>query len=77
MIMLMKYGLYSAIVDAFDSGLIKIARGEKPELVDLVHRIMYGEKPDPSSLTAEEAKYAKTVRVLTGESLYSHSWLEI
>jgi len=77
MIMLMKYGLYSAIVDAFDSELIKIARGEKPELVDLVHRIMYGEKPDPSSLTAEEAKYAKTVRVLTGESLYSHSWLEI
>ena len=77
MIMLMKYGLYSAIVDAFDSELIKIARGEKPELVDLVHRIMDGEKPDPSSLTEEEAKYAKTVRVLTGASLYSHSWLEI
>ena len=77
MIMLMKYGLYSAIVDAFDSELIKIARGEKPELVDLVHRVMNGEKPDLSSLTEEEVKYVKTVRVLTGESLYSHSWLEI
>jgi cobalamin-dependent methionine synthase I len=77
MIMIMKYGLYSAIVDAFDSELIKIARGEKPELVDLVHRIMDGEKPDPSSLTEEETKYAKSVKVLTGESLYSHSWLEI
>jgi len=77
MIMLMRYGLYSAIVDAFDPELIKIARGEKPEIVDLVHRVMDGEKPDLSSLGEEEVKYVKTVRVLTGESLYSHSWLEI
>ena len=77
MIMLMRYGLYSAIVDAFDSELIQIARGEKPELVNLVHRVMDGEKPGLSSLTEEEVKYVKTVRVLTGESLYSHSWLEI
>ncbi|GAG86531.1 unnamed protein product, partial [marine sediment metagenome] len=38
LMMLLKYGLYSAIVDAFDSELIKIAKNEKPELVDLVHR---------------------------------------
>ncbi len=77
MMMLMKYGLYSAIVDAFDPELIEIARGKRPELVDLVHRLMDGEKPDLLSLGEEEAKYVKTVRVLTGESLYSHSWLEI
>jgi len=77
MIMLMKYGLYSAIVDAFDSELVKIARGEMPEVVDLVYRVMDGEKPALSSLGEEEVKYVKTVRVLTGESLYSHSWLEI
>jgi len=77
MIMLMRYGLYSAIVDAFDPELVKIAKGEKPELVDLVHRVMDGERPDLSSLGEEEVKYVKTVRVLTGESLYSHSWLEI
>jgi len=77
LMMLMKYGLYSAIVDAFDSELIKIARGEKPELVDLIYRVMDGEKPDLSSLSEEEVKYVKTVRVLTSESLYSHSWLEI
>jgi 5-methyltetrahydrofolate corrinoid/iron sulfur protein methyltransferase len=75
--MLMKYGLYSAIIDAFDSELISIARGKKPEIVDLVYRVMDGDKPDLSSLTEEEVKYVKTVRVLTGESLYSHSWLEI
>jgi cobalamin-dependent methionine synthase I len=77
MMMLMKYGLYSAIVDAFDADLVKIARGEKPEQVDLVHRVMDGEKPDLLSLGEEELKYLKTVRVLTGDSLYSHSWLEV
>lgn len=77
LMMLMKYNLYSAIVDAFDAELVKIAKGERPKLVNLVHRIMDGERPDPSSLTEEEVKYAKTVRVLTGETLYTHSWLEI
>ncbi|MFC1978121.1 dihydropteroate synthase [Chloroflexota bacterium] len=77
LIMLMRYGLYSAIVDVFDSELVKIAKGEMPEIVDLVHRVMDGEKPDLSSLSQKEVEYAKTVRVLTGESLYSHSWLEI
>ncbi len=77
MIMLMRHGLYSAIVDAFDSDLVKIAKGERPEIISLVHQVMDGEKPDLTSLTQEEIKYVKTVRVLTGESLYSHSWLEI
>jgi 5-methyltetrahydrofolate corrinoid/iron sulfur protein methyltransferase len=77
LMMLMKYGLYSAIVDAFDPVLISIARGEKPEMVSLVHRVMDGEKPDLASLSKEEANYVKTVRVFTGESLYSHSWLEV
>ena len=77
LIMLMKYGLYSAIVDAFDSELIAIARGKRPELVKLVHQLMDGEKPALSSLTEEEVKYVKTVKVLMSETLYSHSWLEI
>jgi len=77
MIMLMKYGLYSAIVDPFDTELIQIARGEMPEIVNLVHRVMDGEKPDLASLSQKEAEYVKTVNVLTGEALYSHSWLEI
>ena len=77
LIMLMRNGQYSAIVDAFDTELVKIARGEMPEIVDLVYRVMDGEKPDMSSLSQKEKEYVKTVRVLTGESLYSHSWLEI
>jgi len=75
--MLMKYGLYSAIVDAFDSDLIAIARGQRPDIVELVHNMMDGEKPDIASLPKEMVNYARTARVLLGESLYSHSWLEI
>ena len=77
MIMLKRYGLYSAIADVFDAEQVKIAKGEMPEIVDLVHRVMDGERPDLASLSPKEAEYVKTVRVLTGESLYSHSWLEI
>ena len=77
LMMLMRYGLYAAIADAFDAELIEIARGGRQEVVSLVHRMMDGQKPDMSSLHPEEVKYAKTVRVLTGETLYSHSWLEI
>jgi cobalamin-dependent methionine synthase I len=77
LIMLMKYGLHSAIVDAFDAELIRLARGQMPEIIDLVHRVMDGEKPDPASINQKELEYLKTVRVLTGETLYSHSWLEI
>ena len=77
LMMLMKYGIAAAIVDAFDGELIQIARGNRPELVALVHRVMDGERPDLNTLTEEEAKYVKTVRVLLGETLYSHSWLEI
>ncbi len=77
MIMLMRYGLYSAIVDAFDKDLMAIARGERPDIVELVHKMMDGEKPDIDSLPKEMQNYARTARVLMGESLYSASWLEV
>jgi 5-methyltetrahydrofolate corrinoid/iron sulfur protein methyltransferase len=77
LIMLMRNGLYSAIVDAFDDELYSFAKGDKENIINLVHRMMDGEKVDMASLNEEEVKYAKTVRVLTGESLFSDSWLEI
>jgi 5-methyltetrahydrofolate corrinoid/iron sulfur protein methyltransferase len=77
MIMLARHGLYSAIVDAFDKDLRAIARGQRPDIVELVHKIMDGQAPNPASLSKEMASYYKTARVLMGESLYSHSWLEV
>jgi 5-methyltetrahydrofolate corrinoid/iron sulfur protein methyltransferase len=76
MVMLARNGLYSAIADAFDKELVAIARGKRPDIVELVHKMMDGEKPDIKSLSPEMVNYAKTVRVLKGDSLYSHAWLQ-
>ena len=76
LMMLMKYDIYSAILDAFDEELLDIARGKKPELLKLVHRTMDGDNIDLKSISPEDVKYVKTVKVLLGEVLYSHSWLE-
>lgn len=75
LMMLMKYDIYSAIVDGFDKELFAIAKGKRPEHVKLVHDIMGGNKPDPASLGQTELEYYKTTRVLMGKVLYSHSWL--
>jgi len=77
MVMLARYGLYSAIVDAFDKDLMAIARSNRSDIIDLIHRVMDGEKPDLAALSKEMQNYVKTTRVLLGESLYSHSWLDI
>jgi cobalamin-dependent methionine synthase I len=76
LMMLMKYNIHSAIVDAFDQDLIDIARGKKPELVKVVHKVMDGEQVDTAKLTPEQIQYVKTVKVLLGINLYSHSWLD-
>ncbi len=75
--MLMKYGLYSAIVDAYDEEILRLAKGGMPEIVKLVHRVMDGDEPDPKQLTPKELEYVKSTKVLLGKTLYSHSWLEL
>ncbi len=75
--MLMKYNLYSAIADVMDAETVKIAHGQLPEIVSLVHGMMDGDRPDPAKLTPKELEYYKTVRVLLGETMYSDSWLEL
>ncbi|MFA5316416.1 MAG: dihydropteroate synthase [Dehalococcoidales bacterium] len=76
LVMLKRYGLHSAIVDVFDKDMVAIGRDKRPDIEEVVHRVMDGENLDPSSLTEELRKYYKTAKVLTGETLYSHSWLE-
>ena len=77
LIMLRRYGLHSAIVDAFDQELHAIAKDERPELERLIHRVMDGEEIDLSKLASDEVWYVKTTRVLLGQTLYSDSWLEL
>lgn len=77
LIMIKRYGMYSAIVDAFDGELKAIAKGRMPELEDLVYKVMDGEGIDMSVLSKKEIEYVKTTKVLLGQSLFSDSWLEL
>jgi len=77
MVMMGRCGLYSAIVDALDKELIALNRGEMPNIIDLIYKTMDGENIDLSSLSSKEQDYVKTTRVLMGETLYSHAWLEV
>jgi 5-methyltetrahydrofolate corrinoid/iron sulfur protein methyltransferase len=83
MVMLERKGMYSCIADAYDKGLVAIARGERPDIVELIHKIMDGESVDDKSLPENPndgwklVDYVKTARVVLGESLYSDSWLKL
>jgi len=76
-IMLQRYGMVSAIVDAFDDDLHQVVDGKKAEAVKVVHDIMDGKSVDIPSLSKELQNYAKTARVIMGQVLFSDSWLEI
>jgi cobalamin-dependent methionine synthase I len=77
MLMLHKQGLYSAIVDAYDKEIMALAKGEMPEIYQLVCKVMDGQAVDMAALSKKEQQYVKSVNVLMGKNLYSHSWLEI
>lgn len=76
MVMLGRNGLYSAIADVLDVELVKLNKGEFSKIVDLIYKTMDGESLDMASLSKQEQDYVKTARVLMGETLYSHAWLE-
>jgi 5-methyltetrahydrofolate corrinoid/iron sulfur protein methyltransferase len=75
--------MYSCIADAYDDTLITVARGGRPDIVELVHKVMDGEEVDEKALPDNPngrwslADYVKTARVIMGQSLYSDSWLEL
>lgn len=77
LIMLMKYGQTTAIVNSYDVELMAICRGERPELVELVHGMIDGNYPDPDTLEGTALEHYKTYRCLSGEAIFSESWLEL
>jgi len=76
MAMLGRNGLYSAIADPLDEELMRLNRGDMPEILELIHKVMDGEDIDLSGLSEKEVEYVKTAKVLMGETLYSDAWLE-
>ena len=77
LLMLERYNMASAIVDAFDEDLKRYARGGQEDLKKLIYRVMDGEEIDLKTLSKDEGNYVKTTRVLMGKILYSDSWLEL
>jgi len=83
MVMLERAGMYSCIADPYDKGLITLARGKRPDIVELIHKVMDDEAVDEKSLPEEAndgwtlSDYVKTTRVILGKSLYSDSWLNL
>jgi 5-methyltetrahydrofolate corrinoid/iron sulfur protein methyltransferase len=77
LIILKKCGITSAILDGFDEEIVKIAHDQCLDLENLVSRVFDGEEVDTSGMDKKELDYVKTTRLLIGQSLYSHSWLEL
>jgi 5-methyltetrahydrofolate corrinoid/iron sulfur protein methyltransferase len=77
MVMLERKGMYSCIADAYDDKLIAIARGERPDVEEIIHKVMDGEAIDIGSLSKEMQDYVKTAKVILGHTLFSDSWLEL
>lgn len=74
LMMLYHCGQESAIVDAYDTDIMALCQGKRAADVAYVGRLMNGENAAPTS-EAEKVLY-KTFRVLNGDVLYSHSWLQ-
>jgi len=76
-VMLQRVGMYSAIVDAFDDKLKDITSGKRPDLVEAIYKAMDGEPVDMDKLDQDGKNYVKSVRCITGQTLFSDSWLEV
>ncbi len=77
LIMLMKYGISTAIVNSYDTELMAICKGERQDVVDMVHAMMDGTDPDPSTLEGTAMEHYKTYKALSGQTIFSESWLEL
>lgn len=77
LMMLMKYGISTAIVNSYDAELMAICKGERQDLVGMVHGMMDGNDPDPSTLEGTALEHYKTYKALSGQTVFSESWLEL
>ena len=77
MVMLEKWGMYSDFADVYDRYLVDIAKGKRPDIIEIIRKVMDEEAIDMPSLSKELQDYVKTSRILLKKSLYSDSWLEL
>ncbi len=69
-------GIYSSIVDAYDSEMMALCKGKIPAVTELTKTLMEGGDVDAASLRPELQVYYRSIKCLMGDVLYSHSWIE-
>lgn len=74
LMMLAHLGQESAIVDAYDKSMMDLCQGKRDVEAAFIAKCMNGENPTPANDL--EKQLLKTFKVLNGDVLYSHSWLE-
>ena len=72
-VILRRHNQYAGIVNVRDKELVRLDRGELPQLAQLVHRAMDEEYTDEASLASEEAAYMKATNFILGRKPYSRS----
>ncbi len=77
LILLKNFGMTTAILDGNDKEIMAIAHDQKPEWEEFVMKVFNGESVDVASLDKKFSEFYKTVKIVTGEALYSDSWLEL
>ena len=77
LIMLMKYGIKTAIVNSYDEELMAICNGEREAHVNMVHQMMEGNDPDPGILSEIALQHYKSYKALSGQTVFSESWLDL
>lgn len=74
LMMLYNLGQESAIVDAYDKDMMALCQGKMEKEAAFIKKLQDGESVTPSNDVEKELW--KTYRVLSGDVLYSHSWLQ-
>lgn len=77
MVIINSFGMSGAIMNYTDQGLIDLMRDKKPDIYEFILKVFNGEEFDVASLDKEKQDYYKTVKIITGEILYSDSWLDL
>ena len=78
MIMLERAGMYSSIVDFEDELIMNIAKGNRPDIVEVVHKVQDGEITSADQVDTDELKtFVRAARVILGHTLYSDSWMNM
>ncbi len=78
MIMLERAGMTTSIVDYEDELIMSIARGERPDLVEVVHKVQDGVISSPDEVDSDEQKtFVRGARAILGHTLYSDSWMNM